>query len=405
MYYIMSENNTRNKINNENKTRNKRKSKTRSISNKRKSKTRNRSNKINNETKTRNISNKRKINKSNTRNRSNNRKEVRITSPYFKQEMQYVQDRCYDYRGVKGGILKLSANDIPMKTLVSYYLLPKDIDKFKADMITYPEYGYLYVYGYDKTNNIVMGIVGFNPHEFANGHTMCAKMMEEDLGDTFYVVLSGTIFTKDKKIFMNDESGHYHEYILPFLQKINPNFDILKYYNKYISKNINTLLDTQTNIIFKSYEKEGSFEKKFSYDNIIVENRFYDRICKNKTKTGADFNIYDSVKNCSSDTDPIGKYCDKGTYQKTEIIIAEKIMAKYNSYDVNILKLIQTLYDNNNVIENTELVELYKIVKGRTVSINTVGRTAVINVLKSNLNLKNHLHIIQKLINQKTVLS
>jgi len=379
--------------------RNNNKSNTRNRNNN-KSKTRNRSNnRSNNRSKTRSRSNNRSNNRSKTRSRSNNRKEFRITSTEFKQAMQTVTDQCYEYNQVNGGILKLTAKDVPMKTLVSYYLLPNDIDKFKADMIKYPEYGYLYVYGYDKTNNMVMGIFGFNPNEFALGHTICAEMMEEDLGDTFEVVLSGTILIKDAKIFMNDESGHYNDYILPLLNKNIPNFDILKYYNKYISKNINTLLDTQTNIIFKSYLDDGSFD--FSYNNRIVENRLYDRICKTK----ADFNIYESVKNCRSETNPIGKYCDKGNYKKMESIISEKIMAKYNSYDVNLLKLIQKLYDNNSLFEDKDLMELNKKVLGKVCAINATSRNAYIRILKSTLNLKNHLHLIQKIINKKSSLS
>ena len=115
--------------------------------------------KRNNKSKTRSRNNKSKTrsrnnNKSKTRSRSNNRKEFRITSTEFKQAMQTVTDQCYEYNQVNGGILKLTAKDVPMKTLVSYYLLPNDIDKFKADMIKYPEYGYLYVYGYDKKKYI-----------------------------------------------------------------------------------------------------------------------------------------------------------------------------------------------------------------------------------------------------------
>ena len=311
--------------------------------------------------------------------------------------MQTVTDQCYEYNQVNGGILKLTAKDgVPMKTLVSYYLLPNDIEKFKKDMIKYPEYGYLYVYGYDKNNNMVMGIVGSNLKDFALGHTICAEMMEEDLGDTFEVVLSGTILTKNKTIFMNDASGHYYDYIYPKLIKYFPNFDILKYYNKYISKNIKTLLDTQTNIIFKSYLDDGSFD--YSY-NKIEEIRLHDRICT----ANADFNIYDSEENCRNGTDPIGKFCDKSKYKKMESIISEKIMAKYNSYDVNLLKLIQKLYDNNSLFENKDLMELNKKVLGKVYAINATSRNAYIRILKSTLNLKNHLHLIQKIINQKII--
>jgi len=311
--------------------------------------------------------------------------------------MQTVTDQCYEYNQVNGGILKLTAKDgVPMKTLVSYYLLPNDIEKFKKDMIKYPEYGYLYVYGYDKNNNMVMGIVGSNLKDFALGHTICAEMMEEDLGDTFEVVLSGTILTKNKTIFMNDASGHYYDYIYPKLIKYFPNFDILKYYNKYISKNIKTLLDTQTNIIFKSYLDDGSFD--YSY-NKIEEIRLHDRICT----ANADFNIYDSEENCRNGTDPIGKFCDKSKYKSIEDKISNKITAKYNSYDVKLLKLIQKIYLDTDNLEDNELMELNRKIRGKVTPFTNDSRRAIISLIKRKLNLKNHLHLIQKIINQKII--
>ena len=307
---------------------------------------------------------------------SSNSKPVYISSKGFMSNFQNQEkDTCFELTHKDLNAYVRIKKDLPVDTTTEFYFLPDDIDDFTKNTNRGPV-SFLYLYGFKKGKGPFVGLLRMNPNGFLNGHTVCAKFMEERLDNTnFNAVLSGHLIVNDKTITMNDNSGHYYEHIYTKIILKYPNFNILSYFTEFILSNIVRIFPDYE-IIFKSYVETG----QLPHDNNIIENRFYKQLCN----TDNNLNIYKDREDCNIEKDIIGLYCNRDEYSKYKQTKNNIVKAELEQYSKPTLTLLHNLYSNKKLTDS-DIRQLYKGLFGKIVNIGPTTKGIYVNKIKKNI--------------------
>ena len=311
--------------------------------------------------------------KSKSSSSSSNSKPVYISSKGFMSNFQNQEkDTCFELTHKDLNAYVRIKKELPVDITTEFYFLPDDINDFTKNTNKGPV-SFLYLYGFKTGKGPFVGLLRMNPNDFLNGHTVCAKFMEERLGNThFNAVLSGHLIVNDKTITMNDNSGHYYEYIYNKIILKYPNFNILSYFTEFILSNIVRIFPDYE-IIFKSYVESG----QLPHDNNNIETRFYKQLCN----TDNNLNIYKDREDCNVEKDIIGLYCNRDEYSKYKQTKNDIVKAELKQYSKPTLTLLHNLYSNKE-LTNKDIRELYKGLFGKIVNIGPTTKGIYVNKIK-----------------------